>query len=348
METSSQPPARRSIECSNCGAPIEYVEGESVLTCAYCGTAVTMAGFDKIVRVEAHYLLPARLQRQQVRQAVLEWMGSGWLKAADLAQRATITNFDGQVLPFWVVKASAHTFWSGREKKTRSVGSGDNRRTETYWEPVSGDFSRDYQWAVFAREDEEAFWGIEALNPGARSVRADWGRFFLGFGLGSAQSQGTKLLEEVEKFDLAQVSGMKVYNGQVPQARAESNARAQIVARHRQEAERLADRITDCDTTVEISGVDLVYVPLWQIVYQYRGRTYRILASAHDGRVIAGQAPVGKWDKVVILTAIMALVGGVCALVAYFGGVPGAWYGSGAAVFVAAVYALWTGLFAKG
>ena len=348
MGRTSQPPASRTIECSNCGAPIEYLEGESVLTCAYCGTAATLAGFDKIVRVEAHYLLPARADRQKVHQSVLEWMGSGWLKAADLAERATITNFDGVVLPFWVVKTSARTFWSGRNKKTRSVGSGDNRRSETYWEPVSGDFSRDYQWAVFAREDEEAFWGLEALNPGARSVQADWGRFFLGFGLGSRQSRGTTLLEGVEKFDLGQVAGMKVYNGQVPQTRAEENARAQIVARHRQEAERLADRITDCDTTLEISGVDLVYVPLWQIVYQYRGRTYRILASGHDGQVIAGQAPVGKWDKVVILSAIMAVLATACGLVAYLGEVPAAWIGTGSAVAVAMLFALWTGLFSKG
>mgnify|MGYP000225827364 CR=1 FL=1 len=35
-------------------------------------------------------------------------------------------------------------------------------------------------------------WGLDALNPGSKSVRADWGKFFLGFGMGSKASGKSK------------------------------------------------------------------------------------------------------------------------------------------------------------
>ncbi|RME25820.1 MAG: hypothetical protein D6806_07210, partial [Deltaproteobacteria bacterium] len=99
---SSRELGHRTIECSNCGAPIDYVEGESVLTCSYCGSATMLAGFDKIVRVEAHYVLPARFDRRQILQPIREWMSKGWLKAADLAEKAVFADMHPIVLPFWV------------------------------------------------------------------------------------------------------------------------------------------------------------------------------------------------------------------------------------------------------
>lgn len=98
------------------------------------------------------------------------------------------------VLPFWVVKTRARTYWSGMNKRSRTTGSGDSKRTETYWEPTSGEFADEYHWTVYAREDEDEVWGLAALNPGARATEADWGRFFLGFGTGSKTSGKSDLL----------------------------------------------------------------------------------------------------------------------------------------------------------
>ena len=42
------------LHCTHCGAPIPYLEGETVLTYAYCGTTSMLAGHDTIVRVQSH------------------------------------------------------------------------------------------------------------------------------------------------------------------------------------------------------------------------------------------------------------------------------------------------------
>jgi hypothetical protein len=348
MTDASETVHKKEISCTNCGAPIDYIEGESVLTCGFCGTTSMLAGFDKIVKIEAHYVLPAKKQKPEIRESVMAWMKQGWLKAADLADQASFSKFDGIVLPFWVVKSKANTYWSGKNRRSRTVGSGDNRRTETYWEPTSGQFSEEYNWSVYAREKPEEVWGLDALNPGGKSVQADWGKFFMGLGMGSKTSGKSNLLDGKENFDLEKIGEMKIINGQITQERAEQKGRNDMLNLHRQIADKKATTITDCDTTVDIIGVDLVYVPMWELAYNYKGKSYRVLANGNSGEVITGEAPVGKWDKVVVLAIIMAILGAILGLIAHFGEVPEMWIGTGIAGGIGAVYALWTAIFSKG
>jgi len=338
--------ATAPIECKNCGAPLAYAAGEAVLTCAYCGTATMLAGPDQIVRVEAHYVLPVAVERAALQERTREWMSKGFWKAADLAERAIFEQVEGVVLPFWVVKTRARTYWSGMNQRTHTVGSGETKRTEKYWEPTSGEFADDYHWTVYAREDE--VWGLAALNPGARSIEADWGNFFLGFGTGSRASDKSDLLAGAQPFSLEAVTDMKVINGQITRAGAEQRGETDIGELHRRRAEGQATRITDCDTSVDIRGCDLVYLPLWQVVYRYRSRRYRLLVNASTGEVIAGQAPVGKWDKVVMLSIVMGSLGLAFALIALLADAPLWWIGTGAAAGLVGLFALWTALASKG
>jgi LSD1 subclass zinc finger protein len=352
-EKESAPPSHttetgKKISCSNCGAPLAFLAGESVLSCSYCGTTTMLAGYDKIVKIESHYVLAANVDESALRGGVLRWMKKGWLKAADLSEKAVFSKLEGVVLPFWVVRSQANTFWSGKNRCTRTVGSGNSRRVETHWEPASGQFSETYPWSVYAREDPSEFWGLDALNPGGKTVSADWGSFFLGMGLGGKKSGKTNLLEGKEPFDLSKTKEMKVANGQITQQRAEEHARNQILTLHTRMAQGKATEITQCSTTVDIQGVDLVYVPLWQIQYQYGGKTYRVLANGHNGEIISAEAPVGKWDKVVVLSIVMALAAGIFGGIAHFEKIPGLWIGTGVCAGIALVHTLWTAFFKKG
>lgn len=337
----------KEINCKNCGAPIEYLEGESVLTCSYCGTATMLAGFDKIVKVEAHFVVPAQVAKADVDSSIRKWMSSGFWKAADLAEKAVFENIEGIVLPFWIVKTKAATYWSGMNKRSKTTGSGDNKRTETYWEPTSGNFEETYNWTVYAREDEDEYWGLAALNPGSKSLEADWGGFFLGFGTGSKVSGKSDLLQNAKPFSLDTVKEMKVINGQITQDRAEQRGQNDIIGLHRRQAESKVTRVTDCDTTVDVSGCSLVYLPVWLVKYKYRGKSYRMLVNGHTGDVIAGQAPVGKWDKVVMLSIIMAVLAGIFSLIAVLAEEPTWWIGTGASAGIIGLYALWTMFFSK-
>ena len=336
------------VECKNCGAPLDYASGEAVLHCTYCGTATMLAGFDEIVRVEAHKVLPVQIARDQVQARTREWLSKGFWKAADLAERAIYEQVEGVALPFWVVKTRARTYWSGMDRRTRTVRRGGTKQSEVYWEPTSGEFADEYHWTVYAREDEDEVWGLAALNPGARSTEADWGKFFLGFGTGSKSSGKSDLLAGTQPFSLEAMAGMRVINGQRTQAQAEQRSETDIGDLHRTQAKGRATRITDCDTSVDMRGCELVYLPVWKVEYRYHSRPYRMLVNGHTGEVIAGQAPVGKWDKVVMLAIVMGVLGLIFAGIALLADAPDFFVGTGATAAAVGLFALWTALTSKG
>ena len=314
-ETGSALAENKTLNCSNCGAPIEYVEGESVLTCEHCGSATMLAGFDQIVTIQSHSIIRPKLDEDAAVKAARTWLSEGRLKPAGLGDAADLKSVSGRVLPYWIVKSFASTSWRGMNRRSRTVGSGQQRRTEEYWEPADGRFSDNYTWPVYAREDEAEYWGLKFLEPGQKCLFPDWRKFFFSFGMGSKTSPNANLLEGKTPFSLEGItdSGLKIVNGQIVQARAEETAKARIIQAHDAKASGKATKITDCDTTVTVQGTELVYLPMWEIAYGYGGRDYRVLVNAASGSVVAAEYPVGQRAKVLNFDLFFGILGGVVA-----------------------------------
>ncbi|OPL17812.1 MAG: hypothetical protein AVO35_08005 [Candidatus Aegiribacteria sp. MLS_C] len=333
------------VSCSNCGAPLEYMPGEAVITCSYCGTTTMLADFDHIVTLESHYLLPPAVGRDESISIASAWLKKGFHRSNQLPNKVHWKDIEARVLPYWVVRCTANTRWSGQQKRTRTVGQGKAQKTEEYWEPVQGHFSEDYTWPVYAREDTAEFWGIRNIEPGRQAVFPDWGKFILRFG-GSRKAPNRDLLEGKADFSIEELkkSGMQehIVNGQIVQERAEQNARSRIIEMHHTQAESRATRVTDIDTTVDVQGVDLVYLPLWELTYSYGGKDYRILVDASRREVLSGEAPVGKWAKATIFDIVFLLLAAL--FIAIGAGADAAWaYVVGGVLGAGAVaYTAWT------
>jgi len=322
----------KEISCSNCGAPLSYVEGEALITCSYCGTTTMLAGLDNIITVDSHYMLTPELNSGAAGTALRKWMQKGFHKPKDLPAAASIGDTKPLVLPYWIVTARATTNWRGKDKKTRTIGTGDNKKTETYWEPVSGRFNEDFTWPVYAREKTTEFWGIDMLEPGKTSIHPDWGRFFLKLG-GSSTAPNRNLLEGTVGFSIEKIrdSGMEknLVNGQITQERAEANARSRIVNHHAKQAESKATTITDCDTAVEVEKVDLVYLPLWLMEYSYAGKRFKALVNASGGEVMAAEYPVGKLARIINFDILFLIIAAVFAFMGSGGQTSWAWVAAG-------------------
>jgi LSD1 subclass zinc finger protein len=316
------------ISCSNCGAPLTYMQGEAVITCQYCGTTTMLAALNTIVTVESHFMLPPKAGRDEAISIASAWLGKGFYKSKNLAGTVRWTTTEAKVLPYWVVRSKGNTMWRGMQKKTRSVGSGKERKSEEYWEPAQGSFSEEYTWPVYAREDTSEFWGIRNIEPGHKSVFPDWGKFIFRFG-GSKAAPNENLLEGKAPFSIEELKERdlqgSIVNGQIVQDRAERTGRDRIIERHAKKAEGKATRITDCDTTVDVQGVDLVYVPVWELEYVYRDKTYHMLIDASRKKVLSAEMPVGKWAKAVIFDVIMFLLAAVFAAIGATGDPSPAW-----------------------
>ncbi len=339
-------PLIHEISCSNCGAPLAYMEGEAVITCEYCGTTTMLAGYDNIVTVESHYLLPPKVGRDEAIGIASGWLKKGFYKSKELPNKVTWRETEARVLPYWIVRCTGNTRWSGMQKKTRTVGEGKSKTTETYWEPVQGRITEDYTWPVYAREDTSEFWGIRNIEPGKQCVFPDWGKFILRFG-GSKRAPNKNLLEGKMDFSIDELKKVNmqehIINGQIIQERAETSARNRIIELHQQKAESKATKVTDIDTTIDVMGVDLVYLPIWELVYNFAGKDYHVLVDASRQEVLSGEAPVGKWAKATIfdilffiIAAIFAVIGGMA------DGAAWPWIATGIFGGSAIAYTIWT------
>lgn len=335
-------PIPRTVPCAGCGIPVSFVEGECAASCSACGT---VSAADGTGRVEPHLMTAPVLDEAAAIAAARSWLGRGLFRAADLSKNAAMSRLEGVMLPWWIVRLSGETRWKGMKRRVREHGAGRDRVKEEYWEPMEGSFKEDLEKPVFARLDLSSHWGVTFLEPGRQCVFPDWGRFFPPLGLGSERTDRKGLFDARVPFEhgRAAASGLRIVNAQIGRAGAEERAVAAVKASHDARAHTMVDRMTDCDTSVTVQGADLVHLPLWEIVYGYGGRSYRLLMDASNGRVLAAEAPVGKWKRAALVDAVLGAAGLVMILAS---GGRGYVLGTGIACLVLA--ALYSGLTAFG
>jgi hypothetical protein len=129
------------IRCSHCGAPVEFIPGEIVATCKYCGfTTVVETG--QAFTFE-HSLLLNRYDETQIEESIRDWMRSGFLKPSDLAKKTRITEKSLIYLPFWVVSIEAKSTYKGIFERI------------TPFIVKEGTIEKEYNWLVLAREATE-------------------------------------------------------------------------------------------------------------------------------------------------------------------------------------------------
>jgi hypothetical protein len=127
----------QNIQCSHCGAPVEFKPGEIVASCRYCGfTTVIQTG--KAFNFE-HSLLLNNYSPEQIESFVRDWMRSGFMKPGDLAKKSKILEKNLVYLPFWVVSVQASTKYKGIfERITPPIIK-------------EGQIQKEYNWLVLAR-----------------------------------------------------------------------------------------------------------------------------------------------------------------------------------------------------
>jgi len=314
----------RELACQNCAAPLAYMEGENVITCPYCGTTTMLAGYDNIVKIDGHSMLPMEVNENDAISTLITWLSKGFHRSKSYVAAAKLSSVRGVMLPYWIVKSTASTSWHGKKKRTKTTGTGDNKRTQTWYEPVSGRFDEDFTWPEYARENPDEFWGIANIQPGKKSIFPDWGKFWLRLG-GSRESSNRDMLDGKIPFDIEAVknAGMNenLVNGQITQERAEANARGNIKSHQAKKAESKTDVITDVDTTVNVNKVDLVYVPMWELKYSIDGKQYSALVDGSKKELLSAEYPVSKKAKITLFDIFLGIPAIIAGIIGFGNGV---------------------------
>nr|WP_244504609.1 primosomal protein N' (replication factor Y) - superfamily II helicase [Jannaschia faecimaris] len=286
------------LNCTNCGAQVEFDPHIHAAECPFCATpVVTGTGVNRHIKPAA--VLPFDLQEAQAHDAMNKWLGSlrfapnGLQKYARKGQKMS-----GIYVPFWTFDALTDSNYSGQRGDVYYVTETvmrDGKPTRVQvpkvrWTPRSGRVRRFFDDVVILASTSLPKRHTDALEPWDLSALAPYApQYLAGF------------RAEAYRVDLE--TGLT-------EARARMDA---VIARDvRMDIGGDQQRISRIDTRMSDVTFKHVLLPVWVAAYKYGGESYRFVVNGQTGRV-QGERPYSKIK--IAIAVVCALI--VAAIVGY-------------------------------
>ena len=133
----------KEIVCQNCGGHTTFTGSLTADRCPYCATPIQRDDVHAAPeRLPVDAVLPFSVAEPQARELIDEWINGRWFAPSEFKTYSTTGSFQSVYMAYFTYDADTVTQYTGQRgiTRTRTVGSGDNRRTETYttWHHVRG------------------------------------------------------------------------------------------------------------------------------------------------------------------------------------------------------------------
>lgn len=156
--TTAQVAGEKEIVCQNCGGHTTFAGTLTANKCPYCATPIQRDDVHAAPeRLAVDGVLPFQVDGERAKHLIEEWIHSRWFAPSEFKRYNRTGSFESVYMAYFTYDADTSTRYSGArgDHYTVTVGSGDNRRTETRtdWTPVSGVVQNTFDdLAVFANE----------------------------------------------------------------------------------------------------------------------------------------------------------------------------------------------------
>ncbi|MEO6623337.1 MAG: hypothetical protein ABIN37_00670 [Burkholderiaceae bacterium] len=267
--------AERVFTCSKCGGGVVLPAGQTSNVCLFCGSAALVAADEDAELIAPQAIIPMQLTAEAIGRRVRGWLGRDLFAPDNLAKLARGGKLKPVYVPFWSFNLTLTAYWRGQ------VTEG----TDKHW-----------NW----RDGDTTFFYTGFLQLGSRGLPSDLQR-----GLGAFDM--AKLVRYKPEF----LAGWPAGTYDVSLAQASLDMRAAVVA---DASKKLYKQAVPGKAVAQIQLVrpeysgqtfQLLLLPVWVGNYQYRGRTYRVLANGQTGQV-AGDKPVDNLKVVMVLLLLLA------------------------------------------
>lgn len=279
----------RAVQCSSCGAHVDFAPSQLGMPCPFCGTPVTAEMARDQVTLQPEWVLPFQIQGSQGRTLVRNWISSRWFAPSSFKKQSQLdSGMQGVYTPFFTIDAHADTVYTGARGRryTTTVGSGKNRRTVTHvsWTATEGRVQNQFD---------------DVLVPASHSLPKDL--------MGKLHPWN---LEKLCAYDAKLLAG---FRSELPQIGLEEAM---------QEAYSLMSPVIDTTIRRDIGGDEqrihsklttysderfrLALLPLWALSYRYQNKVYRCLVNGQTG-AIQGERP-WSWVKILLASLVPILI----------------------------------------
>lgn len=288
------PTGATSLKCPSCGAPIAPQLGEMLITCAYCGSSVSL-GNQGWKSIDKHTMLPVKLSQQdQVLKVVHDLMDRG-LMHRHLQESSTLEEMNLALVPYWLLPVSA--------------------RTSLVAVDMAAEAGQIATTAALAGIMGGAMGGgrNRGFGGGGMMTGVLLGTMMSGGGMGGGQGNrkayqldndynfpiiALKALTEYQPkdyqfnlsdrviFDETKVKGMKVLNGDVGEDVAKSQAKTMVDQLQSEKAHAAHHMVQQLSTESDVGEAELLHAPVWFARYQHKGGKIVLVVDGNSGGII--------------------------------------------------------------
>ncbi|MDG6906782.1 MAG: zinc ribbon domain-containing protein [Nitrososphaerota archaeon] len=281
-----------SLKCPSCGAPITPKFGEMVITCEYCGSGITL-GTEGWTSISKQSMLPLKIQTKDEALAQTRSMMDRGLLHRHLQEKSTLEEATLSVVPYWMISVSART----------SIVAIDTAAE------------------VGTVATTAALFGVLGAGMGNQRGGGFGGGLFEGAVLGSVMGGGMggggtrrtyemdenynypvvalKALTEYQPrdfqfaldqrtlFDVNKIpKGPKILNGDVSEEAAKYEAKTLVDQLQSQKAHAKHHMIQQIHTDEDVADGELMYVPVWFIRFDHKGKKIVLVMDGNSGNAI--------------------------------------------------------------
>lgn len=281
----------KEVVCQACGGTTAFTGTLTATRCPYCATPIQRDDLKDVPsRLPIDGVLPFRIDEKVGRQNIEKWVKSRWFTPREFKTYREIGSFESVYLAYFNYDAHATAKYVGQrgEDYTVTVGSGDDRRTETRtnWYRVSGTVRQQFNDVVA--------WANNGLHEGRVAKLEPWP---LHEAVPYSPEYVAGHLGRTYDLDADETFGTRVRGGM--ESAIEGTIRRDIGGDRQQ--------ITRRDIRFDSIAFAHLLLPIWLLTVTFQGKPYQVLMNGVTGEV-QGERPWSKIKLALFIGAITIVV----------------------------------------
>jgi len=272
-------------ECEGCGNSLSFTKSSITFQCPFCGKGAIIENF----KYDISAIIPFVFGKEKLYEYYKAWVKGKFFAPSAMKKIAFIEKFEGHYVPAYVFDMKTKTSYSGMYAitKTRTVGHGDHRRTETYTEyrPFRGIRSDKIKDNMVMGGSFMPNQVLQQIEPYIYEKLEDYNPDFM---QGYIVDNYVKNLSE----------GLDLSKNEV---------KLDISNRIRREAPH---RVSSLD--VKVTYNDIMFgrylLPVYRCSMNYKGENYTFFVNGQTGKVY-GNTPISVWKVLLVVFASLLVIG---------------------------------------